>query len=176
MKQAHIQLVCDMNNTGVDFLVVGLFHSARVVFAEAIEAAKLILIEDDNDNTNENCARATGTETSHFADSLFQSCTINTPYFADEKYGASLAVDITNSPSSEDGIFVYHRAFKLRYHHYDVPRLQSVCTVILYNMVSCDLGLSLLLCYIDTNNAHELFYSRVLYSTCRILQAARQSG
>lgn len=125
MEDNFFVLVCDLNNIGVEHLVSGHFEGARVAFANASRAAKAAL---DNEKSSP------GMETSS-PELLFRTRTIYTHRTTDSSADLDTTASAADFASSEDGAFVYHRAFKLRYDH-AIPPLEIICSTILYNMVS----------------------------------------
>lgn len=120
----HLELVCDMNNAAVDLLADGNFESAQVVFAKATRAAR-VLVRNDTIDDHTKCRREIEPS---LTDSLFQTSVVNTCRAADGSKGEA------NFASSDIGAFVYHRVFKLR-HDQCIPPLETICVIILYNMV-----------------------------------------
>lgn len=135
MTEDNFVLLCDMNNIAVEHLVSGHFEGARVAFANASRAAKALL-EDNADTYKISTGKRSspGTETPS-PDLLFQTSTMYTHCTRDSSAGLDTPTSVADFASSEDGAFVYHRAFKLRYDH-AIPPLEIICSTILYNMVS----------------------------------------
>lgn len=118
--------VCEMNNAAVELLVDGRLDAALVLLTRASAATKLLLEEDDSYHPG-----TPGIAESSLRDSMFET-TIS------EVCRASKDAGKKHVASPEDGAFVYHRVFKLRYADTRgsfTPPLRNVCTIILYNMV-----------------------------------------
>lgn len=139
MKDKYTR-VCDTNNLGVEHLEAGHFESARVAFAEAIQAArelaKAFVDNDDEDNMWPGCeAPFQGTAISS-PDLLFLTSTIHTHGERDcSSSSLNATTNVAEFASSDDGAFIYHRAFKFRRDR-ATPHLEIICCAILYNMVS----------------------------------------
>lgn len=135
-----VLLACAMNNSAVDFLVAGVFDAARVLLAEALQKVRP-LIEENNDH-GKNCAQEndTGKITSSI-DWMFPTRPINfqcagadNQPASDERHDINANDTRSMTSCSEGETFVYQRAFRLRFNH-NIPHVETVCAVILYNMV-----------------------------------------
>ena len=128
----YLVRACVMNNEAVDLMESGLFELAQVLFVKSMRAAKTLIQEEENDGNQQCCAHnniqgpeASGATSSASLESLFRASTIKN----------SRRDGDTTMASSRDGApFVYQRAFKLRWDH-GIPQLETVCVMILYNMV-----------------------------------------
>lgn len=132
MMEDQFAMVCDMNNAGVDLLESGLFDSGLALLERAVWAASALVFGDAADE-NCACAATMSVRENEASDPSFQAsivggCHSGGPYYATENGRA-------NFPSSEDGVFIYNRAFKIRYDD-GIPPLGTICIIILYNMVS----------------------------------------
>lgn len=130
-RRIALSVLCDLNNGAVDLLATGRCDLAQIVFAEAIQATTKLMRKETNEQT-EGCAldSSDNAETLPNSAQLFQSSVLNICHdetLSDGGHEQSLA-------ASEDGGFVYRRAFKLRYDHY-MPQFETICIIILYNMV-----------------------------------------
>lgn len=128
-RRVALSVVCDLNNGAVDLLAAGRLDLAQVVFTEAIQATTKLMQEESDPDHNETCARNSfdTKETSFDLEQLFQSSILNICH-------GKILSNVGHGHSSEDEVFVYQRAFKLRYDQY-IPPLETICIIILYNMV-----------------------------------------
>lgn len=129
-RQIALSVVCDMNNGAVDLLAAGFFDLAQFVFVEAVQATMKLIMEERDKHKIDRAPNSFGTvETSSSSDFLFQSSILNSCH---GKSRSNVGCD--HLASSEDRVFVYQRAFKLRYDHY-IPPFETMCIILLYNMV-----------------------------------------
>lgn len=127
-QRALLVYMYGMNNTGVDHLMRGRFHTACSVFSNTFRMAEAFIV-------NELSAVVVDGEgdLSVIASDMFQTAVIP------EKDTASGGNKSEGTLASLEGTFVYRRAITLKHEDERTttpPRIETLCVVLLYNTVS----------------------------------------